>query len=152
MRNVNKELEFDYLHKMSEACEMAKQLNIPVSFVAMKGADNSMTINVIENSSNTMGKEKVMKRLGLRSSSRMRLLLKNSSGGVDLNNMNSMNDLSSNKNQKEIISSYSLNRINKAQRQEELKNVLKETMSLTAKLKDQLKILEKNGVCGSNMK
>lgn len=137
---------------MSEACEMAKQLNIPVSFVAMKGADNSMTINVIENSSNTMGKEKVMKRLGLRSSSRMRLLLKNSSGGVDLNNMNSMNDLSSNKNQKEIISSYSLNRINKAQRQEELKNVLKETMSLTAKLKDQLKILEKNGVCGSNMK
>ena len=50
------------------------------------------------------------------------------------------------------ISSYSLNRINKAQRQEELKNVLKETMSLTTKLKDQLKILEKNGVCGTNMK
>ena len=48
-----------------------------------------------------------------------------------------------------IVSSYSSNRDNKVQRQEELKDVLKETMSLTTKLKDQLKILEKNGVCGT---
>mmetsp|Transcript_29956 Transcript_29956/g.26519 ORF Transcript_29956/g.26519 Transcript_29956/m.26519 type:complete len:82 (-) Transcript_29956:64-309(-) len=48
--------------------------------------------------------------------------------------------------QNAIVSSYSLNRMNKTQRQEELKDVLKETMSLTTKLKDQLKILEKNGV------
>ena len=48
-----------------------------------------------------------------------------------------------------IVSSYSSNRDNKVQRQEELKDVLKETMSLTTKLKDQLRILEKNGVCGT---
>lgn len=47
-----------------------------------------------------------------------------------------------------IVSSYSLNRINKKERQEELKQVLLETMQLTTKLKEQLKILEKNGVCG----
>ena len=52
--------------------------------------------------------------------------------------------------QNTIVSSYSLNRINKAQRQEELKNVLKETMSLTTKLKDQLKILEKMEFANQN--
>ena len=50
--------------------------------------------------------------------------------------------------QNTIVSSYSLNRINKKKRQEELKTVLKDTMKLTTKLKEQLKILEKNGICG----
>lgn len=67
-------------------------------------------------------------------------------------NQADFNKSSSKPTQNTIVSSYSLNRINKQKRQEELKDVLKETMNLTAKLKDQLKILEKNGVCGTNIK
>lgn len=70
------------------------------------------------------------------------IIPKTSSGGTKNNQENKYS-------QNAIVSSYSSNRDNKTQRQEELKDVLKETMSLTTKLKDQLKILEKNGVCGT---
>lgn len=40
-----RETEFDCLHKMGEACEIAKQLNHPVSFSAFKGADGSLKIH-----------------------------------------------------------------------------------------------------------
>lgn len=48
MKNENKELEFDCLHKMSEACEIAKLLNIPITFSAYKGSDGSMNIHFIQ--------------------------------------------------------------------------------------------------------
>jgi len=51
--------------------------------------------------------------------------------------------------QNTIVSSYSLTRIKKSDRQVELKKVLQDTMDLTKRLKDQLKILERNGVCGT---
>jgi len=40
-----RETEFDCLHKMGEACEIAKMLNIPVSFSAFKGPDGSLKIH-----------------------------------------------------------------------------------------------------------
>jgi len=43
-----KELEFDCLHKMSEAWEIAKLLNIPITFSASKGSDGSILIHMIE--------------------------------------------------------------------------------------------------------
>ncbi len=33
---------------MSEACEIAKLLNIPITFSASKGSDGSILINMIE--------------------------------------------------------------------------------------------------------
>ncbi len=42
-----REMEFDCLHKMGEACEIAKELNLPVSFSAFKGADGSLKIHFI---------------------------------------------------------------------------------------------------------
>lgn len=43
-----RETEFDCLHKMGEACEIAKILNIPVSFSAFKGPDGSLKIHFFE--------------------------------------------------------------------------------------------------------
>jgi hypothetical protein len=40
-----RETEFDCLHKMGEACEIASMLNIPVSFSAFKGTDGSLKIH-----------------------------------------------------------------------------------------------------------
>ena len=42
-----REMEFDCLHKMSEACELAKTLNIPLSFSAYKGGDGALRIHFI---------------------------------------------------------------------------------------------------------
>ena len=42
-----RETEFDCLHKMGEACEIAKVLGIPVSFSAFKGADGSLKIHYL---------------------------------------------------------------------------------------------------------
>ena len=42
-----REMEFDCLHKMGEACEIARDLNLPVSFSAFKGADGSLKIHFI---------------------------------------------------------------------------------------------------------
>lgn len=119
----------------------------------MKGSDNSMTINFIQyidDDDEGEGDEKLKTKKELKDEITIEEFMREYRKLKRL--QNSIKNNSVTKNQKEIISSYSLNRINKAQRQEELKNVLKETMSLTTKLKDQLKILEKNGVCGSNIK
>lgn len=43
-----RETEFDCLHKMGEACEIAKMLNIPVSFSAFKGPDGSLKIHFFQ--------------------------------------------------------------------------------------------------------
>lgn len=43
-----RETEFDCLHKMGEACEIAKLLNIPVSFSAFKGPDGSLKIHFFQ--------------------------------------------------------------------------------------------------------
>jgi hypothetical protein len=39
-----RELEFDCLHQMGEACEIAKLLNIPISFSAYKGSVRCFTL------------------------------------------------------------------------------------------------------------
>jgi len=41
--------------------------------------------------------------------------------------------------------------MNKKERQEELKKILMDTMQLTKKLKEQLEILERKGVCGTGL-
>ena len=43
-----RETEFDCLHKMGEACEIAKMLNIPISFSAFKGNDGSLKIHLFQ--------------------------------------------------------------------------------------------------------
>ena len=43
-----RETEFDCLHKMGEACEIAKMLNMPVSFSAFKGPDGSLKIHFFQ--------------------------------------------------------------------------------------------------------
>ncbi len=43
-----RETEFDCLHKMGEACELAKMLNVPISFSAFKGPDGSLKIHFFQ--------------------------------------------------------------------------------------------------------
>lgn len=52
-----RELEFDCLHKMGEACEIARELNLPVSFSAFKGADGSLKIHFIRLESGAINEE-----------------------------------------------------------------------------------------------
>ena len=43
-----RESEFDCLHKMGEACEIAKKLKLNISFTASRGSNNSLRIQFIE--------------------------------------------------------------------------------------------------------
>jgi hypothetical protein len=145
---------------MSEACEIAKLLNIPITFTASKGSDGSINISFIQfvddddhdgEEGAPVPKKQVKEEISMDEFMREYRKLKRLQNSIK-NNSIIKNQQETQVSQNTIVSSYSLNRINKAQRQEELKDVLKETMSLTTKLKDQLKILEKNGVCGTNIK
>ncbi|CDW90711.1 UNKNOWN [Stylonychia lemnae] len=163
-----RETEFDCLHKMGEACEIAKMLNVPVSFSAFKGPDGSLKIHFfqfIEDHTRQISgeddedhKEVAMREIKreitmkefyreYRKLKRMQTSVKNNY--TQAHQGGGQPGKPPNISQNTIVSSYSLNRINKKERQEELKQVLQETMKLTKKLKEQLKILERNGVCGT---
>eukprot|EP00347_Sterkiella_histriomuscorum_P018555 403345066 len=167
-----RETEFDCLHKMGEACEIAKMLNVPVSFSAFKGPDGSLKIHFfqfIEDQTRQLAeddddhhephevamreikREITMKEFyrEYRKLKRMQNSVKNNYTQASHGGAGGQPGKPPNISQNTIVSSYSLNRINKKERQEELKQVLQETMKLTKKLKEQLKILERNGVCGT---
>ena len=139
---------------MSEACEIAKLLNIPITFSASKGSDGSINISFIQfvedddyegEGDEPIPKKQIKEEISMDEFMREYRKLKRLQNSIKNNSM-LKNNQETQLAQNTIVSSYSLNRKNKTQRQEELKDVLKETMSLTTKLKDQLKILEKNGV------
>lgn len=166
-----RETEFDCLHKMGEACEIAKMLNVPVSFSAFKGPDGSLKIHFFQfieepksqdedeldgGAHHEAAMREVKKEITMKEFFREYRKLKRMQNSVKNNYMQASNPQGMNQtgkppniSQNTIVSSYSLNRINKKERQDELKLVLQETMKLTKKLKEQLKILERNGVCGT---
>lgn len=151
-----RETEFDCLHKMGEACEIAKILNIPVSFSAFKGPDGSLKIHFfqfVEDATKEQAEDgeeqevpmrEVKKEITMkefhreyRKLKRMQNSVKNNyligGGNSNANQVNSGGGAGGapggtskppNISQNTIVSSYSLNRINKKERQEELKQVL----------------------------
>ena len=153
-----RENEFDCLHKMGEACEIAKMLNIPVSFSAYKGGDGSLKIHFFrfeedipkqgENddlpaddaNEKEVPMKEVRREISMKEFYREYRKLKRLQNSVKNNyTMVPQGDQQNkppNISQNTIVSSYSLNRIDKTKRQEELKQVLEETMKLTKKLKE----------------
>ena len=138
---AKREQEFDCLNKMGEACTMGKRHGI--SFSAYKGSDGSLKIHMIrerpgdipmiENDENQDHQEKVEITIEefmreYKSLKREQSSIKNAYLSGDTNSWGV--------SQNTIVSSYSLNRINKKKRQEELKQVLLDTMKLTTKLKE----------------
>ena len=43
-----RDTEIECLYKMGEACEIAKKLNLPISFSAQKGPDGSLKIEFLQ--------------------------------------------------------------------------------------------------------
>ena len=133
---AKRELEFDCLNKMAEACEIGKTAGL--SFSAYKGSDGSLKIHKISMADETPepnedlkeavpGRREVKQEISMDEFMREYKELKRKQSSVK-NTYFSGGVQSRGVTQNTIVSSYSLNRINKKERQEELKQVLLETM------------------------
>ncbi len=128
-----KKQEFDLLQKMGEACEIAKQMKIPITFTTSKD-EAELKIFLIENDEKKQLKNDEFLR-EYNKLKRMKLSIKNAI-------------LDKKEDYKEDTTAKMENhKIDKEQRQKELQEVLIKTMQLTKRLKEQLKILEERGVC-----
>lgn len=116
---------------MSEACEIAKLLNIPITFSASKGSDGSINISFIQfvdNDENEgegdapVTKKPIKEEITMDEFMREYRKLKRLQNSIKNNSM-IKNQQETQVSQNTIVSSYSLNRINKQQRQEELKGI-----------------------------
>jgi hypothetical protein len=127
-----KEFEYECLHKMGEANEIAQSLDLPTTFRAIKKDDGSTKCHVYMN-------DNFVDEITLENFLReWRKLKRKQKPAI---NLPSTSD--------KIVKTST--KVNKKERQEELKRLLLETKELTNKLKDQLKILEKRGVVGSSI-
>lgn len=131
IEKCKKELEFDWLHKMSEAWEIAKLLNIPITFSASKGSDGSINISFIQfvddedndgEGDGPLPKKPIKEEITMDEFMREYRKLKRLQNSIKNNSM-IKNQQETQVSQNTIVSSYSLNRINKQQRQEELKGI-----------------------------
>jgi hypothetical protein len=130
-----REFEYDCLHKMGEANEIAQTMGLPTTYRAIK-KENGVTMCHIYNGENFV--EEITLENFLRESRRLKRLQKpaiNPQPSAD----------------KSLKSSTTGGKVNKKERQEELKNLLLETKELTNKLKEQLKVLERKGIIAKSL-
>lgn len=121
-----KEFEYECLHKMGEANEIAQILEMPTTYRAIKKEDGTTKCHVYMN-------DQFVDEITLENFVReWRKLKRKQKPAINL------------PGNKETVQNSG--KVNKKARQDELKKLLLETKELTNKLKDQLKILEKRGV------
>lgn len=130
-----REFEYDCLHKMGEANEIAQVLGLPTTYRAIK-KESGMTMCHIYSGEQFV--EEITLENFLRESRRLKRLQKpaiNPQPNAD----------------KSLKNSTTGGKVNKKERQEELKNLLLETKELTNKLKEQLKVLERKGIIAKSL-
>ena len=121
-----KEFEYECLHKMGEANEIAQNLEMPTTYRAVKKDDGTTKCHVYMN-------DQFVDEITLENFVReWRKLKRKQKPAINLPAPKAKLE-----NQ---------GKVNKKTRQDELKKLLLETKELTNKLKDQLKVLEKRGV------
>ena len=121
-----KEFEYECLHKMGEANEIAQNLEMPTTFRAVKKEDGTTKCHVYMN-------DQFVDEITLENFVReWRKLKRKQKPAINLPAPKAKME-----NQ---------GKVNKKMRQDELKKLLLETKELTNKLKEQLKVLEKRGV------
>ena len=127
-----KEFEYECLHKMGEANEIAQALELPTTFRAVKKDDGSTKCHVYMN-------DRFIEEISLKNFLReWKKLKRKQKPAINLPAASEDKVQASGK-------------VNKKARQEELKRLLLETKELTNKLKDQLKVLEKRGVVANSI-
>ena len=125
MEKCRKEFEYDCLHKMGEANEIAQSLALATTYHAFK--DQDIECHVYEG-------DQFVEALSLENFLREWRRLKRQ--------QQSANNPAKNAGQE----TEAHPKVSKKERQEELKHLLAETKELASRLKDQLKVLEKNGI------
>lgn len=127
-----KEFEYECLHKMGEANEIAQAYEMPSTYRAVKKEDGSTKCHIYMN-------DHFVEEITLENFLReWRKLKRKQKPAINLQTTFGKTEKSAGK-------------VNKKVRQEELKRLLLETKELTNKLKDQLKILEKRGVVANSI-
>ncbi|OMJ78463.1 hypothetical protein SteCoe_21701 [Stentor coeruleus] len=126
-----KEFEYECLHKMGEANEIAQALEMPTTYRAVKKEDGTTKCHVYMNDHFV---DEITLDCFLRE---WRKLKRKQKPAINLPT-----------HAEEGVKNPG--KVNKKTRQEELKKLLLETKELTNKLKEQLKVLEKRGVVANS--
>ena len=117
-----REFEYESLHKMGEANEIAQSQNLPISFRALKKENGEIVCHIFEH-------ENFVKEIDLDQFQReWRRMKKTQKGSINLFS----------EDQRPVSAANA--KVNKRDRQDELKRLLLDTKELTNKLKEQLKI------------
>jgi len=143
-----REFEFDCLHKMGEANGISASIGSAYTFRAFKSEEGTLKCHIYE-------EEQFRKEISLEDFLReWRRLKRQEKAPNNAFNVTARSDMfKSNTSALVPFDPQTPNKmINKKARQDELKQVLVETMRLTNKLKEQLKTLQKKGVCPKNLK
>eukprot|EP00744_Colponema_vietnamica_P002930 GILI01004548.1.p1 GENE.GILI01004548.1~~GILI01004548.1.p1 ORF type:complete len:391 (+),score=99.60 GILI01004548.1:76-1248(+) len=130
-----REFEYDCLHKMGEANEMSAILGLGISYRANKLESGELRCHLYDGAQflREITLEAFMREFR-RVKKKMDTVKPSALAQKDVSVSDSVNS-----------SKPASNKVNKKARQEELKQVLLETMQLTNKLKEQLLILERKG-------
>lgn len=132
-----REFEYDCLHKMGEANEIAQSMNLPTTFRAIKKEDGTTKCHIYHN-------DQFVEEITLDNFLReWRRLKRQQRPAINLPPPPA--------EKSKVVTGNGGAKVNKKERQEELKKLLLETKELTNKLKEQLKILEKKGIISKSM-
>ena len=145
-----KEFEYECLHKMGEANEIAQNEGLQTAFRAIKKEDGSTMCHMYEG--DEFVKELTLENF-LREWRRLKRLQKPSVNLASKVQQVTQPPPRPDPQQSGRPTSISTgpSKVNKKERQEELKKLLLETKELTNKLKEQLKVLEKKGLISKSL-
>ena len=143
-----KEFEYECLHKMGEANEIAQNEGLQTAFRAIKKEDGTTMCHMYEG--DEFIKELTLENF-LREWRRLKRLQKPSVNLVSKVQQVTQMRADTQQPGKPTSISTGPGKVNKKERQEELKKLLLETKELTNKLKEQLKVLEKKGLISKSL-
>lgn len=143
-----KEFEYECLHKMGEANEIAQNEGLQTAFRAIKKEDGITMCHMYEG--DEFIKELTLENF-LREWRRLKRMQKPSVNLVSKVQQATQMRADPQQPGKPASISTGPSKVNKKERQEELKKLLLETKELTNKLKEQLKVLEKKGLISKSL-
>lgn len=141
VEKCKREFEYDCLHKMGEANEIAQNTGLTITYRAIKKDDGKTKCYIFDN-------DQFIEEITLENFLReWRKLKRRQKPAINLLGGASAPQAPTGPNPNVPASA----KVNKKERQEELKKLLLETKELTNKLKEQLKILEKKGIISKSI-
>ncbi|CAG9325894.1 unnamed protein product [Blepharisma stoltei] len=141
-----REFEYESLHKMGEANEIAQSMGLPTIYRAIKKEDGTTKCHIYHN-------DQFVEEITLDNFLReWRRLKRKQKPAINMQPQAAAITTQPSVSENLMKSTQQPSaKVNKKERQEELKKLLLETKELTNKLKEQLKILEKKGIVSKSM-